>query len=361
MGCSSALRLAQAGAEVLVLERSVPGAEASSAAAGILAPAFEAAHVAAPTQVVPFGIESRTLYASLAEELREDHGVDIGHRRCGAMAVAFEGEDHLNAIEHRLAEAPGAVFERLDGSEALQREPSLAAVAGAIDFPDAAQVDPKRLLPALALAAERAGAVFRTGAVVHAIEDGPRVVLGTETLDADHVIVAAGSWTGLIAGLDLGAARIAPVRGQIVRTTSRPPLFRRVVFGAGGYVLTRPDGEVLCGSTEEHVGFRKEVTFRGLETILHMAQRVCPRLGQSAVLGHWASFRPGTADDLPLIGPAGPKGVWLASGHYRNGILQAPMTADLLTRALTGTAPSPFAKLVDPRRFAPERARGATS
>ncbi|MFT5357769.1 MAG: glycine oxidase [Polyangiales bacterium] len=359
MGCMSALRLAQGGADVLVLERSVPGAEASSAAAGILAPSFEAAHVPLPEQILPLGVASRDLHEKLADELQQEHGIDVGFRRCGVLAAAFSAQEraHLESFHEKLKNygIAGSTSESIDGAEARRREPALSDEAlGGLDFKLAAQLEPKRFLPALAIAAERAGAVFRSGAFVRGVEHGegsPRVLVGDDTLHADHVVVAAGSWTGLVPGLGIESARVHPVRGQIVETRSRPPLFRRVVFGAGGYIVTRPSGEVLCGSTEERVGFRKEVSFEGMSAILAMAVRVAPRLRNAPILNQWASFRPATGDELPLVGAAGPKGVWLSTGHFRNGILQAPISADILTRAILGKEPSRFASLVDPGRF----------
>ena len=357
MGCSVAWRLAKAGLKPLVLERSVPGAEASSAAAGILAPMVEAHHersVARPAAALQLGIRSRELHATQADELREAHGLDIGYRRCGVMRVAFDEHDREDLREH-VALVPE--LRLIDADDALELEPSLSKdVCGALLADTEAQLEPRRLLDALAIAAERAGAVFRTGAFVQRLEAGahPRVELGDETFSAEHVIVAAGSWTHLIPGLEahvnLDAVGLHPVRGQIVATRTRPPLFRRVVFGGGGYVVTRPDGRVLVGSTEERVGFRREVTFEGMRSILGIGMRVAPSLGRAAVLDHWSSFRPGTSDGLPLVGAVG-RGVWLASGHFRNGILLAPVTAEILAASILGAEPIPGADAIEPSRF----------
>jgi len=360
MGCSTALRLQREGLKTLVLERSVPGAEASSAAAGILGPGAEAGHPVAKDHVgtlLRLGSWSRELHAEQAERLRAEHQIDIGFRRCGAMVVAFEGDEQaLAAHGSALGDYPHEVV-TADG--AREREPSLGAgVRAAIDLPEEAQLEPRLLLRALALAAESAGAVFRSGAYVHEIlTEGGRVRgvrVGPEVLEADHVVVAAGSWTSLVPGLELAAAGIHPVRGQIVATHTRPPVFRRLVFGAGGYVVTRPDGRVLCGSTEERVGYRREVTLGGMRSIVDLATTLAPRLADAPLMDQWSSFRPGTADGLPLVGPAGPTNLWLASGHFRNGILLAPATAELIAHGIAGVAiPAETPEhLVDPRRFA---------
>lgn len=361
MGCSTALRLQREGLRCLVLERSVPGAEASSAAAGILGPGAEAGHPVARDHVATLlrlGAWSRELHAAQAERLLAEHRVDIGFRRCGAMVVALEGEDE-GALQDHLSALADYPHERLAGDEARAREPSLSPeVRAAIDLPKEAQLEPRLLLRALALAAERAGAVFRSGAYVHEIlTAGGRVRgvrVGAEVLEAAHVVVAAGSWTSLVPGLELAAAGIHPVRGQIVATHTRPPVFERLVFGAGGYVVTRPDGRVLCGSTEERVGYRREVTLGGLRSIVDLATTLAPRLADAPLQDQWSSFRPGTADGLPLVGAAGPEGLWLASGHFRNGILLAPATAELIAHGVAGVAlPDDVpAHLVDPRRFA---------
>lgn len=366
MGCLTALRLAQSGLSVTVLERSVPGAEASSAAAGILGPAVEAHHGHSgghphpgrrPAQetLLTLGLRSRELHALLATELREEHGIDVGFRRSGVMRVAIHEEERAALSAHAKLVRGRALVEVIDGDEARRREAALGpAVLAALELPEEAQLDPPVLLNALAIAAERAGARFVT-ATVRGIElDGGRargVMLDGGVLSAEHVVVAAGSWTSLVPGLRLDAANVHPVRGQLLATRTRPPVFHRVIFGAGGYVVTRPDGRVLCGSTEERVGFARDVTFAGLASIVALATTLAPSLASAPVQAHWSSFRPGTADDLPLIGPAGPEGLWLASGHYRNGILLAPITAELLRDAILGHELPDEAAAVDPRRF----------
>ncbi|MAQ18512.1 MAG: glycine oxidase ThiO [Sandaracinus sp.] len=360
MGCSTALRLQRAGMSTLVLERSVPGAEASSAAAGMLAPGAEAGHPVAEDHVdalLRLGSWSRDLHETQAAWIREEHGVDIGFRRTGAMVVAFAGEE-AKLAEHAASLGASYPHELLAGDPAREREPSLSSeVVRALDLPAEAQLEPVLLLRALALAAERAGAVFRSGAYVHEILTGGDRVrgvrVGPEVLEAPHVVVAAGSWTSLVPGLELAAAGIHPVRGQILATETRPPVFRRLIFGAGGYVATRPDGRVLTGSTEERVGYRREVTLGGIRSIVDVATRLAPRLAQAPLRDQWSSFRPGTADGLPLVGAAGPENLWLASGHFRNGILLAPATAELVAHHVLGSAipeDLPLA-LVDPRRF----------
>lgn len=354
MGCALALRLAQAGARPTVLERAVPGAEASSVAAGILGPAVEAKS-AGP--MLGLALESRERHAELAAELLDAHGIDVGFRRCGVLRIAFDDSD-VEALKAKAAmlEGAGVSVRLLSAEDTRALEPACnPEVAMGLELPEEAQLDPRALLSALSVAAVRAGAVFRTGATVrNVLHEGGRV-RGVEvdggTIEAPVVVVAAGSWTSLVPGLDLDAGAVRPVRGQIVAARTRPPVFRRIVFGPGGYVATRPDGRVFCGSTEEHVGFRREVTFGGLARVFDTACRIAPSLRDAPLEAQWSSFRPGTPDDLPLIGETGVKGVFVASGHYRNGILLSAITADLVTDLVLGRAKRTELELLDPKRF----------
>lgn len=354
MGCMTALRLADEGLQVVVLERSVPGAEASSAAAGILGPLVESLD---HEMSLRLGIGSREMHADLAEELLEASGLDVGFRRCGALRVAFADEDEAELREYaRALQHKDLRHEVLTPEQTREREPSCnPAMRVAIDLPDEAQVDPRVLLRATALACERKGVVFRTGATVREVKTDRDRVLGVQADDefqaSSNVVVAAGSWTSLVPGVGIDADCVFPVRGQMVATETRPPLFKRVVFGAGGYVVTRPSGRVLCGSTEERVGFRRGVTFEGVARILKSATTVAPALKEAAIADQWSSFRPGTPDGLPLVGPLGPSGLFVASGHYRNGILMAPITARLVTDSVLGRDTGPEAQTLWPKRF----------
>jgi glycine oxidase len=354
MGCSVAYRLAKDGARVTILERSIPGAEASSAAAGILGPSVESFDDAFALQL---GRRSRELHAELAEELEEYFAIDVGFRRCGVLKIALD-EGELDALE-RQAESltvQGVRCERWSAEELAREEPSCNPEAlGALSMAEDAQVEPKKLLSAIALGAEREGATFRTGATVRSIDvEGGRargVELDNETLRADRVVVAAGSWSTLIPGLPVDSDTIYPVRGQMITTRTRPPLFRRIVFGAGGYVVTRPDGRVLCGSTMERVGFQRGTTFGGMADVIAKAIRIAPSLHSAAIESHWSSFRPGTPDGLPLVGESHIEGLFVASGHYRNGILLAPLTAELIAEAMAGAPESREALALSPKRF----------
>jgi glycine oxidase len=354
MGCSVAYRLARDGARVVVLERSIPGAEASSAAAGILGPGVESHDDPFALQL---GRRSRELHAELADELDELFGVDVGFRRCGVIKVAFDARE-LAELDQQASslEAHGVRCERWSPEDLRHEEPNINPEAlGALSISEDAQVEPKKLLSAVALGAEREGATFRSGSTVRAVRiEGDRVrgvELGDEVIEAERVVVAAGSWTTLIPGLPFDSDTIYPVRGQMIATHTRPPIFRRIVFGAGGYVVTRPEGRVLCGSTMERVGFERGITFGGMADVIDKATRIAPALRSASIEEHWSSFRPGTPDGLPLVGETRVDGLFLASGHHRNGILLAPLTAELIADAVAGKPASREAQALSPHRF----------
>jgi glycine oxidase len=334
MGSAVALRLAQRGVAVTVIERGIPGAEASSAAAGILGPQMEAD---GPGPLLDLGLMSRALYPDLAEELRQATGIDVGHDRSGVLAVALDeaGEAALVARRHWQT-TRGLRVEWLDGDAARAREPALApGVRSALCFPDDAQVNARDLARAFSQAAAAAGARFLTGRYVRRVEIAAGAVTGVELdgerLPAGAVVVAAGSWSGLVEGAGVPSQVVRPARGQLVSIETRPPLFRHVVSVHGrGYLVPRRDGTVLAGSTLEMVGFRKQVTVGGLVAILTLARAVVPALADAEVTGSWSNFRPFTEDHLPVLGTTAVRGLVLATGHFRNGILLAPVTAEAI-------------------------------
>ncbi|MHA7631493.1 glycine oxidase ThiO [Corallococcus sp. M7] len=342
MGCGIALKLRQAGARVTVLERSIPGAEASSAAGGILAPQWESE---GPGPFFELCLRSRALYGSFAAELRELSGVDIAYRPCGLLRVAFDEAD-LHHVESTVGwqHGMGLRAELLDGKAARELEPHLSPTAvGAAHFPDDHQVDNRLLVRALTMAAARVGTVFKSGYVRGVVHEHGRAVgvdLDGEVLRADAVVLAAGSWSSLVQGAGVSAQAVRPARGQMVQLQTRLPLLERVVTSAKGYLVPRADGRIIAGSTMEHVGFDKQVTAAGLARILDMALELCPDLGSAPITETWAGFRPWTQDALPYIGEGPTPGLFLATGHFRNGILLAPITAKLVAQAVLGEKPS---------------------
>lgn len=342
VGSAVAWRLQQAGAHCTLLERSIPGAEASSAAGGILAPQAEAD---GPGPFLELCLASRALYPTFVHELRAASDVDVAFQPCGVLGVRFDDEGVEEArrrIEWQRARGLEASW--LDGAAARALEPELSAdIRGAAHFPGDAVLDNRLLVSALTIAAARAGARFVTTQVHGVLERGGHVVgVATEQgeLRADAVVVAAGAWTALVPGALASSAAVRPARGQMVMVRTRVPICRHVVFGAHGYAVPRTDGRLLLGSTMEFAGFEKQVTAGGLSHVLGVGLRLFPGLSGAPVLETWAGFRPHTPDGLPVLGPAPVPGLFLASGHFRNGILLTPITATLLTETILGRKPS---------------------
>ncbi len=343
VGCSAALRLAQAGVRTIVLERAIPGAEASSAAAGILAAQEEAE---GPGPLVELCMASRGLFAALAAELREATGIDAGHRETGLISACFAEADRARLTERYAWQArAGWNLAWLDRAEALRREPALAPnVIAALSFPDDGQIDPRPYSRALSLAAAAAGAEFLSGAYVRrVVSDGGRVTgveVEGERLAAPRVVIAAGSWSALVEGAGLPPRAVRPMRGQIAQLETRPPAIHGTIISpAGGYIVGRADGRVLAGSTMELVGFDKRVTAAGLRHVLELAIGLAPALADAPVTETWANFRPVTEDGLPLIGRSAIDGLILATGHFRNGILLSPITGEIVRDVVIGKAP----------------------
>ncbi|HYP99761.1 MAG TPA: glycine oxidase ThiO [Polyangiaceae bacterium] len=357
MGTSAAWELARHGLQCLVLERSVPGAEASSAAAGILGAQAEA-H--APGPMTELCLASRARYEKFAATLVNETHIDVGYRACGVLRVGFE-----RAAVTKLKQA--AAWQRktrlsvqeLATRELTALEPALSSkLAGGVRFAGDSRVEPRALLRALHIAALARGARFQSGAFVRrvALEDGRAVGVvlddGSE-LRAKNVLVAAGSWTSLIDGIGIPAGRVIPARGQIIELELPTPPLSHVVFGPGVYLVPRDDGRLLIGSTLEFVGHERKVTAGAVRDLLQSATALVPTLERAALCATWSNFRPYTKDELPLLGPTQIPGLFLSSGHYRNGILLAPISAEIVRSAILGQRP-PVA--ID--AFRPERVLG---
>jgi glycine oxidase len=339
MGCTTALSLAARGADVVVLERAVPGAEASSAAAGILGAQVE---VHGPEDDVALFVRAREAWSRWAPLLREATGIDVGYRVSGVLRVArTEEEAAAVAAEVAWQKSLGLRAALLDAAQARAIEPELTdSVAAASHFPDDAQVDPVALLRALVAAMARdervtvlSGTTVRALVVEHDRCAG--VALEDRELRADATVLAAGSWSSLVPGVPSTVATVRPVRGQMVLLEERPPRVKTIVFGAGAYVVPRGDGRVLCGSTTEHAGYRREVTAAGVHAVLSGSLACVPGLGTAHLAGTWSNFRPHAAGG-PLVGASPLSGLFLATGHHRNGILLSKATADQVADAVAG-------------------------
>jgi glycine oxidase len=354
-GSSVALRLAQAGRKVIVLERAIPGAEASSAAGGILSPGVEAVE---PGPFYGLCRASLERYPAFAREVEALSGMSVGLRGGGTLEVALD-DDHAKILAARAEKIlrHGLPVEVLDETALRRLEPAVSREArGALHFADEASLDPRLLGRAVYVAAARAGATFLTGQVLRLVTEGGRaagVEHATGRIDADTVVLAAGSWSMQVEGHGLPAGAVRPVRGQIALLDTRPPLLSRVVFSGHGYVVPRADGRVLCGSTMEEVGFEKAVTAGGLRHVLDVAIGIAPALERAPVVETWSNFRPASPDGEPILGAGSVPGLLYATGHTRNGILLAPVTADAIAAAALGRPPP-----VDLAPFSPARLAG---
>jgi glycine oxidase len=351
-GASVALRLAQAGRKVTVLERAIPGAEASFAAGGILSPGVEAVE---PGPFYALCAASLARYPAFAREVEAASGLWVGYRGGGTLELALDDE-HARILAGRAEkiEKAGLPVEVLDEAEVRRLEPAVSTeTRGALFFREEASVDPRLLGRAVYFAAARAGARFLTGQVRRIVVEGGRAA-GVDhesgRIGADAVVLAAGAWSLLVEGHGLPPGAVRPVRGQIAVLDTRPPLLSRVIFSGHGYLVPRADGRILCGSTMEEVGFEKAVTAAGLRHVLDVALEISPALGAAPVVETWSNFRPASPDGEPILGAASVPGLFYATGHTRNGILLAPITADAVAAAVLGR-PAP----VDLAPFSPAR------
>jgi glycine oxidase len=362
VGLSVARALARAGATVTVVERGVPGAEASWAAGGILSPQAECDVDGPMLRLCRRGLaDMRVLERELAAEEGGGHDAGIGWRAAGTLDVATTpAETATLAARVAWQQAAGLQAAWLDGAAVRSRAPVGGDVTGGAWFADEASVEPRRLFEQLRTNALRAGVQFLGGRRVrrveaHAVElDGEREGApgaggATERLEGDAVVVCAGAWTPQVVGAGVADDAVFPVRGVMVEVDGGDVgrSFDAVVYGHGGYAVPRLDGRVLIGSTMERAGFDKTITAGALSSVLRRAVTLLPGLAERPVKSHWAGLRPGTADGLPLLGRS-TTGVWIASGHFRNGVLLAAASGALLRDAiLRGAA-------VDPA-FAPDR------
>lgn len=337
IGSATAYCLSRTGAGVALLERGEIGGQASGAAAGMLAPLSEAE---GPGPFLDLALASLRLFPGLIQELEGEVGIDVEYRATGVLRVALSREE-AQRLEERLPwqRGTGLRVEHLSGREARALEPRLSPRVHAASLsPDEHQVNPGRLTHALAEAARRRGAEVRAGvAVLGFLRRGDRVV-GVRTreggIEAGSVLLAAGPWTGRLAA-PLGVPLpVTPVRGQMLayRGSGFP---RHIVWGAGGYLAPKPGGFLYAGATVEEVGFRSRTTIRGLAYLRRVARTLMPSLRYKEVVSMWAGLRPATPDRLPVLGRLpGWRNVYIATGHFRNGILLAPITGRLMAQLM---------------------------
>lgn len=345
IGLATAWRLAQRDLSVVALERNEPGRGTSHVAAGMLAPIAEADP--AEGSLLQLGIASARAYPGFVAELEALTGADAGYLRCGTLIVGRD-RDEAESLDHELAirRRFGLDVKRLRPSEARALEPALApTLRAALEFADDHAIDPRRLCAALAEAVRRSGGEVRANADVAAVEiEGGVLLSDGQRLRARRVVVAAGVWSGSLPGIpDDARVPVRPVKGQILHLhdPAGPGLLSRVVRLPTAYVVPRGDGRYVLGATMEERGFDTTVTAGAVFELLRDASELLPGLSELVVDELSAGLRPGTADNAPIIGPGSMPGLVWATGHYRHGILLAPVTADLVAGAVVDGSPVP--------------------
>ncbi len=355
IGLACAWRAAQRGARVMVLERAQPPAGATRVAAGMLAPVGELAF--GEPLLLEMTLAAARLYPGFVVELEAASGESTGYTRHGALHIALDRDEaaELRRV-HDLQRSLGLEAEWLPPRRCRELEPGLTpSFNGGVHAPDEAAVDPRALTRALLAALAAAGGEVRSGTeVVEGIFDGERLAgvvaeggaradePGTRTeLRAETTVLAAGAWSGQAEWLPPQARPpVRPVKGQILELGSRDGAAPcgRIVASERVYLVPRPDGRLIVGATSEEQGFDTAVTAGGVHELLREACRLLPEVAEMELLDATAGLRPGTPDNLPLVGPGAIEGLLLATGHYRNGILLAPLAAEQIADLLEGAA-----------------------
>ncbi|HVD38162.1 MAG TPA: glycine oxidase ThiO [Solirubrobacterales bacterium] len=367
IGLACAWRLAQRGAEVAVLERGEPGSGATRVAAGMLAPVGELTF--GEPELLELTLEAAKLYPQFVAELEATTGESTGYERLGALHVALDRDEaaQLRRV-HDLQRTLELEAEWLPPRRCRDLEPGLTpSFHGGVFAAGEAAVDPRALTRALLAAARAAGVEVLTGReVVGGIFDGERLTgvrtrgshgseeevrrvlsphTGDNTTYAEAVVLASGAWSGAAEWLpDHARPPVRPVKGQVVELRGRDPepVARHILASERVYLVPRPDGRLVAGATVEEMGFDAAVTAGGVHELLREAYRLLPDVAEMELVGATAGLRPGTSNNLPLVGPGAIDGLVLATGHFRNGILLAPLAAQAVTDVLSGDRRSSF-------------------
>ena len=342
--------------QITLVDKSVCGEEASWAAAGMLGPQAEAERGGAFFDLC---CASRDIFPKLADDLFDETGIDIELMRNGTLYLAFSDEDsaHLQKRFDWQSRARLPV-EGLSADDARRAEPLISPdIREALFFSNDWQVENRKLLAALRRYAELNGTqIVENCSVKSLIVESGRVI-GVETNDgvihAGKTVLTTGAWTSLIKLASCETPiRVEPVRGQIIAFQIDEQMFRHVIYSRNGYIVPRMDNRILAGSTTEYVGFDKSTTDEAAQNLHAMAVRIAPRIGEFNITDQWSGLRPFTGDGLPMIGSlAGIDDLFVATAHYRNGILLAPVTAKIVADEVVDGVNAVDIKTFSPNRF----------
>jgi glycine oxidase len=358
VGMGIAWRLA-ARADVAVFDRGRAGAGASHAAAGMLAACAEAEP--GEEELVALGRECQARWPGFAEELFKASGVDVELRREGTLILALTADDQATiAHQFDFQRKLGLPLEWLSPAATRAKEPHLAGkLAGAVFSPEDHQVDNRRLVAGLRIAAEAAGAkIYEHRPVREITVHGGRatgLVLEDDTrIEADIVVLAAGAWSRGIGGLPPDRRPpVRPIKGQMLALRMDPaaPLLRHVLWAPGAYLVPRLDGRLIIGATVEEKGFDTTITAGGMLALLEATWRAIPAIEELPIDEQWVGHRPGSRDDAPILGRGPLEALFYATGHHRNGILHTPVTADAMAKLILDDEIDPAIKPFGLERF----------
>jgi glycine oxidase len=362
IGTAIAWRAAAAGLDVVLVDPA-DGDAASLVAAGMLAPASEA--LFGEGALLRLNLLAVRRFGSFAAELEETTGHRIGLRGEGTLAVAYDPGDYAALVRlTAFRRSAGLEAEELDSRACRKLEPFLTPdVHGGVLFADDWSVDNRRYAAVLREAARSAKVRYIRDRVLEVRLSDDRAcgvrLADSGDVDAEHVVVAAGCWSGAVGGLPAALRTVVrPVKGQLLRLrhpAGVPPVIRHtiraIVRGTDVYLVPRVDGELIVGATQEERGPDRTVTAGAVHDLLHDAMSVLPVTSELILAETCAGLRPGTPDNGPVVGRCGPAGLLLATGHYRNGILMSPVTADAAVALLAGQAPAPEWEPFTPQRF----------
>jgi glycine oxidase len=353
IGCSIAYYLAKRGARVTVLERDLIGSHSSSAAAGILGAQVE---MAEPGPLSELCVKSRSMFPDLASELYRLTGIDIELIRTGVLRIAWTREEAEALYKRGVWQRErGGTADWWDRDRVRSVEPAVSdRIEGALYIPGDSHVSSSRLTRAFSYAAELLGAELIERCEVTALRAGKdrieRVESDRGTFQAEHVVLAAGAWSAALAGKLGLRLPVVPVKGESLAVYPRRALFERTLFAEGCYLVPKADGKVIVGATERAGDFTEWVTMDAIQKLTSEAVRLVPELADSTFIRAWSSVRPGSVDGLPFIGKFEPyRNLFVATGHFRNGILLSPVTGQGIAEMIAGE------EVPDLKPFSPNR------